>query len=155
MERQDAKSPSRHEPSEAVDEFARRVIGCAIDVHRELGPGFPESVYEESLSIALTDSGIRFERQPRVNVYFRERLVGQDQLDLWIERQLVVELKTVEQVAPKHKAQVKAYLAATGNHLGLLINKSAASLCASGTTTSYKSDAYSWAIACPGATYEP
>ncbi|MEM0915093.1 MAG: GxxExxY protein, partial [Planctomycetota bacterium] len=48
--------------------------------------------------------------------------VGQGQLDLWIERQLVVELKTVEQVAPKHKDQVKAYLAATGNHLGLLIN---------------------------------
>ncbi|MEM1209608.1 MAG: GxxExxY protein [Planctomycetota bacterium] len=122
MERQDAKTPSRQEPSDAVDELTRRVIGCAIEVHRELGPGFPESVYEESLSIALTDAGIRFERQPRVNVYFRERLVGQGQLDLWIERQLVVELKAVEQVASKHKAQVKAYLAATGNHLGLLIN---------------------------------
>jgi len=98
------------------------VIGCAIEVHRELGPGFPESVYEEALAVALADACIRFERQPKVNVYFRERMVGQGQLDLWVDRQLVVELKAVEQIHPKHKAQVKAYLAATGNQLGLLVN---------------------------------
>jgi GxxExxY protein len=115
-------TPRRQEPSQAVDELAHRVIGCAIEVHRDLGPGFPESVYEEALAIALADVGIRFERQPKVNVYFRERLVGQGQLDLWVDRQLVIELKAVEQVHPKHKAQVKAYLAATGSPLGLLIN---------------------------------
>jgi len=105
-----------------VDDLAHRVIGCAIEVHRELGPGFPESVYEESLCIALADAAIAFEKQPKINVFFRERLVGQGQLDLWIDRQLIVELKAVEQIHPKHKAQVTAYLAATGCELGRLIN---------------------------------
>ncbi len=105
-----------------MDELARRVIGAAIAVHRALGPGFPESVYEEALCIELVEQGIPFERQPKVNVFYRERMVGQGQLDIWVDRQLVVELKAVEQIIPKHKAQAKAYLVATGCVLALLIN---------------------------------
>ena len=121
-QRQDAKEPRRQEPSVEVDDLARWVIGCAIEVHKELGPGFPESVYEEAMCVALSDAGIGFERQPAINVFFRERLVGQGKLDLWIERQLVVELKAVEEIHPKHKAQAKAYLIATGCELALVIN---------------------------------
>lgn len=120
--RQDAEAPKRQEPSAEVDELARRVIGCAIEVHKELGPGFPESVYEEAMCVALIDAGIGFERQPAINVFFRERLVGQGKIDLWIERKLVVELKAVEEIHPKHKAQAKAYLVATGCELALLMN---------------------------------
>ena len=121
-QRQDAETPRRQEPGEELDALAHRVIGCAIDVHKALGPGFPESVYEEAMSIALTDAGISFERQPAINVFFRERLVGQGKLDLWVEKKLVVELKAVDEIHPKHKAQAKAYLVATGCELALLIN---------------------------------
>ncbi len=121
--RQVAKSPRRQEePSQSLDQLTHRVIGAAIAVHRELGPGFPEYVYEEALAIELTEQKIRFLRQAKVNVFYRERLVGQGQLDIWVDQQLVLELKAVEQLHPKHHAQTKAYLAATGCHLGLLIN---------------------------------
>lgn len=120
---QDAKTPRRQEePDESLDQLARDVIGAAIAVHRALGPGFPKSVYEKALGVELTELRIRFQRQPKVNVFYREQLVGQGQLDLWIDQRLVVELKAVEQLHPKHHAQLKAYLAATGCHLGLLIN---------------------------------
>ena len=123
LSRQDANVPRRQEePDLQVDQLARDVIGAAIAVHQELGPGFPEYVYEEALALELTKRKIRFERQAKVNVFYRDRLVGQGQLDLWVDRQLVVELKAVDQLHPKHLAQTKAYLAATGNHLRLLIN---------------------------------
>ena len=122
MNRQDAKTPRRQEPTAEVDALAHRVIGAAIAVHRELHAGLPESVYEEALCLELTELGIPFERQPKVNIFYRERLVGQGQLDLWIDRRLVIELKAVEQVIPKHKAQARAYLVATGCQLALLIN---------------------------------
>ncbi|MEE9404846.1 MAG: GxxExxY protein [Algisphaera sp.] len=121
--RQDAKTPRRQEePRKELDELAYSVIGAAINVHRTLGPGFPESVYEEALSIELTEQKIRFERQCKVNVFYHERLVGQGLMDFFIEQQLVVELKAVEQLHPKHHAQTKAYLSATRCQLGLLIN---------------------------------
>ena len=121
--RHDAKSPRRQEePSQALDQLAHEVIGAAIAIHKALGPGFPEQVYEEALCIELTERKIPYQRQPKVNVFYRDRLVGQGQLDIWVNQQLVVELKAVEQLHPKHHAQTNAYLAATGNHLGLLIN---------------------------------
>jgi len=121
--RQDAKTPRRQEePQAQLDELARSVIGAAIQVHRALGPGFPESVYEEALCVELTEERIRFERQPKINVFYRERLVGQGQMDLLVDQQLVVELKAVDQLHPKHAAQTKAYLVASGCRLGLLIN---------------------------------
>ena len=121
--RQDAKTPRRQEePDAELDTLARRVIGAAIEVHRALGPGFPESVYEEALCVELAAQKIYFERQAKVNVFYRERLVGQGQMDLWVDQQLVIELKAVEQLHPKHHAQTKAYLTATGCRLGLLIN---------------------------------
>lgn len=122
MERQDAESPRRQEPSAELDDLTRRVIGAAIEVHRHLGPGFPESVYEEALCHELTLRDIPFERQVCVPVVFKGHACGEGRLDLWINRQLVIELKSVEQVVPKHKAQGKAYLAATGCQLALVIN---------------------------------
>ncbi|MEM6393948.1 MAG: GxxExxY protein [Planctomycetota bacterium] len=122
LERQDAKTLRRQEPDAEVDALAHAVIGAAISVHKSLHAGLPESVYEEALCIELTERGIPFERQAKVNVFYKERLVGQGQLDIWIDRKLVVELKAVEQVIPKHKSQAKAYLVATGCQLALLIN---------------------------------
>ena len=121
-ERQDAKAPRRQEPGEELDELARRVIGAAIEVHRQLGPGFPESIYEEALAMELDERSIPFVRQPVIMVHYKGRRVGEGRLDLWVDHRLIVELKSVETLLPKHKAQGKAYLQATGNQLALVIN---------------------------------
>lgn len=121
MNRQDAKA-SKIEPGKRVDGLAREVIGAAIEVHRHLGPGFLEGVYEEALVIELDLRGIPFERQRPVPISYKERNVGEGRIDLLVAGELLVELKTVEVLAPIHMAQVISYLRALGLHLGLLIN---------------------------------
>ena len=124
MNRQDAKSTkdAKREPKEELDRLAHAVIGAAIDVHRELGPGYLESVYEEALCVELRLRGLPFVRQPLVEVAYKGHLVGEARLDLLVGGALIVELKAVETLLPIHTAQVVSYLKATGNHLGLLIN---------------------------------
>jgi GxxExxY protein len=104
------------------DILARRVIGCAIEVHRALGPGFLESVYEEALAVEMGRQRIPYSRQHPVSVYYRGHLVGGGKLDFLVGEVVVVELKAVEQLAGIHKSQVLSYLKATGLCLGLLLN---------------------------------
>ena len=122
MNRQDATAAKKVEPSGALDQLARAVISAAIEVHRMLGPGFLESVYEEALCVELALRGIHFLRQVLVAVDYKGHSVGESRLDLLIEGTLVVELKAVDALAPVHSAQMISYLRATGHHLGLLIN---------------------------------
>ena len=112
----------RREPDEEDDALAHVVIGSAIEVHRHLGPGYLESVYEDALAIELNLRGIPFERQFPIAVQFKGHPVGKGQLDFLVCERLVVELKAVEELAPVHKAQVLSYLRTTGLILGLLIN---------------------------------
>ncbi len=112
----------RREPNAEVDVWARRVIGAAIEVHRHLGPGYLESVYEEALAIEFGLQGIPFERQKTIAAIYKGRPVGEGRLDFLVAGQLVVELKTVDAFAPIHKAQVISYLKATQLDLGLLLN---------------------------------
>jgi len=112
----------RREPDAEVDVWARRVIGAAIEVHRHLGPGYLESVYEEALAIEFGLQGIPFERQKTIAAIYKGRPVGEGRLDFLVAGQLVVELKTVDAFAPIHKAQVISYLKATQLDLGLLLN---------------------------------
>lgn len=129
FERQDAKATRRQgEPDQFVDDLARLVIGAAIEVHKALGPGFPELIYEEALCFELNQQGIHFERQCTIPVSYKGHHCGEGRLDLWVERSLVIELKAVEQLHPKHKAQCKAYLQATKCQLALLINFNEATL---------------------------
>lgn len=121
MNRQDAKF-LKVEPNKEVDRLARAVIGAAIEVHRHLGPGFLEGVYEEALVVELALRDIPFERQKPVPVSYKGHSVGEGRIDLLVATELLVELKAVEVLAPIHKAQVISYLKATGLHLGLLIN---------------------------------
>ena len=121
MNRQDAKS-AKEEPSQDLDELAHRVIGAAIEVHKVLGPGYLESVYEEAMAIELNDQGIAFKRQFAFAVPYKERLVGEGRLDFLVEGILVVELKAVDKLNQVHISQVISYLKATGSTLGLLIN---------------------------------
>ena len=112
----------RKEPSKDLDKLAYEVIGAAMEVHRTLGPGFLESVYEEALCFELAKRDIAFERQVEVSIKYKGHAVGKGRLDLLIEKKLIVELKTIERFAPIHQAQVISYLKATGLQLGLLIN---------------------------------
>ena len=102
--------------------LTQRIIGAAIEVHRELGPGFLESIYEEALCIALTDCNLRFARQLSVPVRFRGHDVGDHRLDLLVEDAVIVELKAIVELHDIHYATLRSYLKATGKELGLLLN---------------------------------
>jgi GxxExxY protein len=110
------------EPSPEMDVLAKSMIDAAIEVHRALGPGFLESIYEEALAVELTTRRIPFERQKPLMVMYKDRAVGEGRIDLVVGEELLVELKAVEALAPIHKAQVISYLKAMGRQLGLLIN---------------------------------
>jgi GxxExxY protein len=105
-----------------IDELASAVIGAAIEVHRMLGPGFLESVYEESLCYELKLRGIPFQRQSTVNVIYKGHSVGDGRMDLLVDTKLVVELKSVDVLAPVHTAQLLSYLRAGNYQVGLLFN---------------------------------
>jgi len=121
MNRQDAKN-AKEEPDEELDTLAHRVIGAAIEVHRHLGPGFLESVYENAVAIEFRLAGVFFEEQQPVSVHYKGEAVGIAKVDFVVERTLLVELKAVDKILPIHKAQVISYLKATGLPLALLIN---------------------------------
>ncbi len=110
------------QPDEATDQFARRAIGAALEVHRVLGPGFLESTYEEALCVELSLGRIPFARQAKIPIWYKEQQVGEGRLDLLVTDCLIVELKAVEGLAPIHTAQLLPYLRATGQSLGLRIN---------------------------------
>ena len=103
-------------------DLTERIIGAAIAVHRELGPGFLESIYEEAFCIALADSGLRFSRQLPVPILFRGRPVGEHRLDVVVEEAIVVELKAVTEIHDIHFATLRSYLKATGSDHGLILN---------------------------------
>jgi GxxExxY protein len=110
------------QPGEAIEATARDVIGVAIEVHRSLGSGFLEGVYEEAMCVELARRSLPFERQVPVLIKYKGRPVGQGRLDLVVADHLIVELKAVPQVLPIHTAQLVSYLRAMDQPLGLLIN---------------------------------
>ncbi len=110
------------EPGKDVDELAHTVIGAAIEVHRVLGPGYLENVYEEALAVELRLRNIPYERQKGLAVDYKGHAVGEGRLDLLVGGRLLVELKAVEALAPIHTAQVISYLKVLRLPLGLLIN---------------------------------
>ena len=103
-------------------ELVYQVVGCAMKVHRELGYGFLEKVYENSLMLLLKKEGITVKQQHPVPVYFEGETVGEYFADILIEDKILIELKTVEKISKVHYAQLLNYLKATGIQLGLLIN---------------------------------
>ena len=103
-------------------ELTGAVIGAAIEVHRLLGAGFLESVYESALAVELRAREISFERQKSIPVTYKGNLVGENILDFLIEDKLVVELKAVSNLTSLHEAQVLSYLKASNCNLALLIN---------------------------------
>jgi GxxExxY protein len=108
-----------------VDENAlsHEVIGAAIEVHRVLGPGLLEFIYEEALVIELEDRGLDVVRQAEVIVSYKgRRLENKLRLDVLVNRILIVEIKAIEHILPVHEAQLLSYLRLSEKKLGLLIN---------------------------------
>ena len=117
-----AKSVKTLEPDASVDRLAHQVIGAAIEVHRQLGPGFLESVYETALAIEFDLQGVPFERQKPIELFYKGHSIGDQRLDFVVDHSLIVELKAIEKFAPIHSAITISYLRATGLQLCLLIN---------------------------------
>jgi GxxExxY protein len=104
------------------DKLTEKIIRCIIQVHQTLGPGFLESVYRRALLIELRKQGLTIEAEKEVIVYYDGQKVGRHRLDLLVEGQVIVELKTVEALSKAYYAQVRSYLKATGLGLALLVN---------------------------------
>jgi GxxExxY protein len=102
--------------------LAGAIIGAAQEVHRVLGTGFLESVYEEALAHELRLQGLQVQRQVQVPIFYKEVSVGKHVLDLLVDDKVIVELKAVSEVAEVHTAIVLSYLAATKLEVALLIN---------------------------------
>ena len=107
---------------EREDEVSRETIGAAMEVHRMLGPGLNESLYEAALCREFDLRGIRYARQQNVDVHYKDAVVGQLRLDLVVEDKLIVELKAVDAINAVHKAQCITYLSITGLSVALIIN---------------------------------
>ena len=105
------------------DELTERIIGAAIEVHRQLGAGLLETIYEECLCYELSQKGLRFQRQVHLPITYKGiKLESAYKMDLLVEDTVVVEIKATEGTLPVHAAQVLTYLKASQKRLGLLIN---------------------------------
>ena len=102
--------------------ITERILGCAIEVHRTLGPGLLEGTYEAALCVEMEAAGLRFARQLPVPVVYKGKPIGEHRLDLLVEDAVVVEVKAVTKIDPVFEAQVLTYLKVTGKRVGLLIN---------------------------------
>ena len=107
---------------EETEALMERVIGCALAVHRQLGPGFLENIYCRALCIELEFAGIRYERERSLVLQYRGRTIGAGRVDLIVGGAVVVEIKAVTNLDPVFQAQLLSYLRATGLRAGLLIN---------------------------------
>lgn len=109
-------------------ELTEKIIGCAIEVHRVLGPGLPEAVCETALCIEMQLRGIPFKRQVGVPVYYKGELISEYHPDLIIANEVIVEVKSIERIAEVHVAQVRTYLRITSLHVGLIMNFNSATM---------------------------
>jgi len=103
-------------------ELSYRIVGCAQKVHRALGPGLPEGLYQKALCYELMDAGLAFETEKSVEVHYGSRLCGEFRMDLVVDGQVIVELKALDKLSDLHLAQALSYLKATGLRLALLVN---------------------------------
>ena len=103
-------------------EITESIIAAAIAVHRELGPGSPETVYKQALVVEFAIRGIAFVRQKSIPLFYRDHQIGEHRIDFLVEDKIVVELKAVEALEKVHFAIVRSYLKAAGLSDGLILN---------------------------------
>lgn len=109
-------------------DLTRRIIGCAMEVHRVLGNGFQEVIYQRALAIELKLNVIAYCRETEIPLYYKEKLMGKRRIDFLIENRIIAEIKAIIQLEPVHVAQALNYLEAANMEIGLLINFGSKSL---------------------------
>ena len=115
--------PLKHIPVDMPENaITERIIKCAIEVHKQLGPGLLENIYEEAMAVEFELDGLHYVRQVKLPVIYKGRGLGEYRLDLLVENMVVVEVKSVERYDPVFEAQVLTYLKLTQKRVGLLIN---------------------------------
>jgi GxxExxY protein len=102
--------------------ITERIIGCAIEVHKQLGPGLLESVYESALCVEFKMNSLPFKRQAGIPLYYKGELISEHRPDLIVADAVIVEIKSVETLAPIHVAQMLTYLKVTSLRTGLILN---------------------------------
>ena len=103
-------------------DLTRKIIGCAMTVHSTLGAGFQEVIYQRALAVEFQYTGIHFEREKEMIIYYRNQNVGKRRADFFIENCVMLEIKAVSELKPEHKAQAINYLEAYQMEIGLLLN---------------------------------
>jgi GxxExxY protein len=103
-------------------ELTGKIIGCAMEVHRILGNGFQEVIYQRALAIEMANQGLAFSREHEMDILYKGEHIGQRRVDFFVDRKIMVELKAVVQLEDVHLAQAINYLEAYGLDIGLLIN---------------------------------
>jgi len=108
---------------EEYNQLTYDIIECCIEVHKELGPGLLESIYEECLESVLVENGLKVQRQVEVPLFFKGKKLNKGfRLDMLINDSIILELKSVQTILPIHEAQLVSYLKLSKNKLGLLVN---------------------------------
>lgn len=102
--------------------LTRRIIGCAMQVHRTLGNGFQEVIYQRALSIEFELDKLQFVREQEMPIYYRERSIGSRRVDFFVENSIMVEIKAITKLEDVHLAQALNYLECYKIHVGLLLN---------------------------------
>jgi len=105
-----------------INKITHRIIGCSMQVHRTLGNGFQEVIYQRALAIEMKYAGLSFEREMEMPIYYRNERIGTRRVDFFVENCVMVELKAFEKIEDVHKAQAVNYLEAYNIADGLLIN---------------------------------
>ncbi len=116
--------PSMNNPllPSAQEQLVSACIGAAISVHRELGPGFREKIYQRAYRLELESRGLKYEAEKSIEVRYRDWLIPGQRIDLLVAEVVLVEIKAVPQLRPLHEWQVLSYLKTTGLRVGLLMN---------------------------------
>lgn len=110
------------------EDLTRRIIGCAMEVHKRLGNGFQEVIYQRALKKEMEHAGLLFEREMEMTIYYRDEDIGTRRVDFFVESKIMVELKAVIRLEDAHLSQAMNYLEAYKMQIGLLINFGARSL---------------------------
>lgn len=111
-----------------LSELTGKIIGCAMEVHRTLGNGFQEVIYQRALAVEMAHQSLEFSREHEMEIWYKEENIGTRRVDFFVEGQVMVELKAVIQLEDVHLAQAINYLEAYGMEIGLLINFGSRSL---------------------------
>lgn len=103
-------------------ELTEKIIGLAIKVHKNLGSAYAEKVYQRALYLEFKKSGLRFEREKEISVFYEKVRIGKQQLDFVVEGKVIVEIKKVDEIAEVHVAQLASYLKTLALRVGLILN---------------------------------